>query len=93
MPTMIQVNGYAGAVAFLFSKLDDEDKGYQFLYEDIQSWLKEQELISDDKESSLIKQIVQVDKQRYRQITAETMALLGWMKRFADGFHIKGDKG
>jgi len=84
LPSMIQVNGLAPAIAFLYSK---RRGAYRRLYSDIESWLISQNLI----QANLMESLTRMDAMRYRQVTVEVMALLGWMKRFVDG--IEPDRG
>lgn len=92
-PTYIQVNGLGNTLAFYKSKfeadlkkkgengLGPEKRAYKLLYDHINGWKKETrenkdflEWIIDEGTSSL----------KVFQATKETIALLNWMKRFAE---------
>lgn len=84
VPVLIKINGLGQTVAFLQSK----DEIYQLIYNQISHWLREQNLLPKDK--NLMKYLTESDKFEYRQATSEALALLGWMRRFADGL-IEGE--
>jgi len=88
-PTLIQTNGLGNTLAFYKSKfgqekeekLSAEKRAYKLLYEHINTWFKERfenrdilEWIIDENTSS-----IDVFK-----ATKEVLALLNWMKRFAE---------
>lgn len=86
LPSMIQVNGLGQALAFCFSKGDQ----YRDLYRTIADWIREKqpELIGrydPDGRQEFIAIIVQMPSSEYRLVSSETLALLDWMRRFADG--------
>lgn len=98
MPMMIKTNGMAAAIAFLFSKQRDEKRRltpYGQLYYDIQNWLLEKKFIEEGENKKpqdvLMEQLTSMESEQYRLITIETMALLGWMKRFGEVL-CKGDE-
>lgn len=88
MPGMIKTSGMAAATAFLFSK--QEVAPYRELYQNIEEWLRKKMLI--EKEPGLMEQLTTMDSEKYQMVTMETMALLNWMKRFADAFCKVPDK-
>ncbi|WP_270165789.1 type III-B CRISPR module-associated protein Cmr5 [Paenibacillus sp. SYP-B4298] len=85
LPSMIQVNGLGQAMAFYYSKQKKDGKGkpYMLIYRTIHEWLlkKHPEIIRNE----LIESVVDLSSESYRMVTTETMALLGWMQRFATG--------
>jgi CRISPR-associated protein Cmr5 len=86
LPAMIQVNGLGQTLAFCFAKGGQ----YQVIYDQLEGWIRQQQ-------STLIKQydnkpakkfvelVVMMDSRDYRIITNEVIAVLDWMRRFADG--------
>ncbi|MCB8818361.1 type III-B CRISPR module-associated protein Cmr5 [Desulfosporosinus shakirovi] len=78
-PVMIQTNGFGASIAFLFSKSKKE--AHKALYEDISAWLSKENLINAD----LMGAVTRQDRDGYKMMTNETMALLLWLKRFAEG--------
>jgi|SRR5690625_4667524 len=91
MPSMIQVNGLAQALAFYYSKAKGDSgdaKAYKSIYKSIGKWLEEtypQYFTELDNNYHYIKAIINVNSADYRLLTVETMALLDWMKRFVSG--------
>lgn len=83
LPAMILSNGYGAAMAFLYSK-----EGDRKLYDHLFEWLKEQELCPQ-KQNSLMEYISCSNQDIYRLLESETMALLEWLKRFAEGMDLK----
>lgn len=77
----ILTNGYGLAMAFLYSK-----KEGKALYKHIETWLIQQGLL--DNGERLISYIAESDKDTYRLLESETLALLEWLKRFAEGASI-----
>jgi CRISPR-associated protein Cmr5 len=86
LPAMIQSNGLAAATAFLYSK--DKDDSYKNLYQDIEYWLRMNNLLIGGK--SLMESLTEMDAMKYRRAAVEVMALLKWMKRFVDGIEPAG---
>ncbi|MCX7999851.1 MAG: type III-B CRISPR module-associated protein Cmr5 [Leptospiraceae bacterium] len=78
LPMMIYTNGLSASLAFVFSK---GSPAYKKIYEQIGNWLQEKQIIK----AELIKEILELDSINYRVATNEVLALLEWMKRFADG--------
>ncbi|GGE35332.1 hypothetical protein GCM10011391_12560 [Pullulanibacillus camelliae] len=81
-PAMILTNGYGSAMAFLFSKQKTSSEG--LLYIQLSKWLNERSLFKSHKED-LMEYITEQSQDVYRQLTSETLALLEWLKRFAEG--------
>lgn len=96
MPMLIKSNGLGAAIAFAFAKgskggKPKEEDPWGVLYQQIEKWLvqDEKQLISF-KENRLAHQLTQVESPTYRSTTVEVMALLAWMKRFAEAL-IEGE--
>jgi CRISPR-associated protein Cmr5 len=79
LPAMIQTNGLGATLAFMFSK----KKTYKIIYDQLDTWLKERRKLK--KEEELVRWIVEQDSSKYKLITNEVLALLLWLRRFADG--------
>lgn len=82
-PSQIKVNGFGMTMAYLYSKKDSKQ-----LYYDIVEWLKKRlndQQIKKVSHESFLEIIVKCNSSVYRQMSKETMALLIWMKRFAEG--------
>ncbi|KUO70795.1 MAG: hypothetical protein APF81_12740 [Desulfosporosinus sp. BRH_c37] len=86
LPAMIQVNGLGQTLAFCFAKGDQ----YRELYNQIEGWVKEKqpELLtrySEANEMEFVQIVVSMNSNDYRIVSREVLALLDWMRRFADG--------
>jgi len=77
---MIQQDGLGPALAFLKAKR----KGHHLtLHQHLSSWvLGEMKAPSEDKD--LLKWLLLQDSATYRHTATETLAYLGWLKRFAE---------
>ncbi|SDZ03052.1 type III-B CRISPR module-associated protein Cmr5 [Tindallia californiensis] len=83
MPSMIKVNGLGQTLAFYYS--NQKSKSYQGVYQIIEKYFDEK-----PKEQELVEWVVEMDSGEYRHVTTETLALLNWMRRFAEGM-VKTD--
>lgn len=93
LPALIHTNGFGAAVGFLFSKSNKKDgKGAdsppQAVLTALSEWLKRQGMIEEP--DYLMKAITEQTRDGYKRMTRETMSLMMWMKRFAEGM-IEGD--
>ncbi|WP_197258084.1 type III-B CRISPR module-associated protein Cmr5 [Paenibacillus dendritiformis] len=96
LPTLIHTNGFGAAVGFLFSKSNkkdgkDADNHHRAVYAALSQWLWRQGMIAD-RNPDLMKAITEQSRDGYKRMTRETMSLVMWMKRFAEGM-IEGDEG
>jgi len=92
LPAMILQNGFGQTLAFLLAKATDSN-GHRFKRDDkqyvaysiITSWLRRQGHLQGDGEADVIayisREMTQAD---YLQAQRETLALLEWVKRFAN---------
>lgn len=77
MPTLIQVNGLAQALAFLKAK---NKTHHQNMFKHLSGWVCQQLGLQSD----LLESVLGMDSQLYRRATAESLAFLQWLKRFAE---------
>ena len=75
-PADIQINGLGQTLAFWLSKGKNE---HETLYSHVSTWVIQRMGAN----GNLLQWITQTDSTRYRQATVETLAFLGWLKRFA----------
>lgn len=104
IPMYIKTNGLGSAIAFIYSKREEEkdkqgnpkDKNaYDLIYIQIKEWLMRvgKRLIDIDERDDLTKKIILLNSPEYRAVTIELLALFKWLKRFADGLDKgNGDK-
>lgn len=86
LPTMIQVNGLGQTLAFCYSKKDE----YQVIYDQLEAWAGQQQAEIIDKykregRKEFVEIVASMDSSDYRLISNEVLALLNWMRRFAEG--------
>ncbi|HDH44820.1 MAG TPA: type III-B CRISPR module-associated protein Cmr5 [Thermococcus sp.] len=88
-PTLIQTNGLPNALAFYYNKWKKGEKAYELLYKRIANW-NEVKRMSGDKEFLLwvVEDASSID---VFQVTKEVIALLSWIKRFAEA-ELKGEE-
>ncbi|MGQ0794194.1 MAG: type III-B CRISPR module-associated protein Cmr5 [Deltaproteobacteria bacterium] len=77
-PVLILTNGLGQTLAFFKSKGGEHD----LLYGHLSSWLIIESNIYQRGE--LVQKVISGDSAKYRQATAETLAFLNWLKRFAE---------
>lgn len=95
LPMLIKTNGLGSAFAFMFSKKDkNEGKYWNEIGKNIFDWLKQEgkviDLTSINDFNALVFKAVQLNSTEYRKLTAEVIAFLTWLRRYADGL-IEGD--
>ena len=92
MPMLIKTNGLGAAVSFAYSKGKGRtDNAWGLIYEQIYEWLKKdpKDLIDLSSTNDLMKALINADSATYRATTVEVLALLNWMRRFAEGLITK----
>ena len=94
MPMLIKTNGLGAAIAFAFAKgakagNSDSKNPWGLLYLQIETWLKHNNVIEFNN-NGLAKKLTEISSSDYRAATVEVLALLNWMKRFADAL-IEGE--
>lgn len=85
-PAMVQSNGLGQTLAFFRAKAGpNRSSEHWLLYSHLSRWVMVQLGQTDGKvQDGLLEWIVQQDTQSYRRATAETLAYLSWLKRFAE---------
>ncbi|MCP4427406.1 MAG: type III-B CRISPR module-associated protein Cmr5 [Chloroflexi bacterium] len=87
-PAMVQSNGLGQTLAFFRAKAGanrKKESEHWLLYTHISHWVMAQLGQKEAKlKDGLLEWIVQQDTQTYRRATAETLAYMGWLKRFAE---------
>lgn len=86
IPMLIKTNGLGATLAFINSK-SKKDEAYQLIYSQLTIWLKDEpkNLLGYNGNEDLCKYIVSIDSSQYRAATIEILALLNWLRRFAEG--------
>ncbi len=94
MPMLIKVNGLGAAIAFAFAKgskngIAQKSDPWGLLYTQLEDWLRQKGTLNME-QSPLAKVLTSSESATYRAATVEVLALLNWMKRFADAL-IEGE--
>ncbi len=88
LPAMILQNGFGQTLAFLQAKGKDK---HLAAFRIIAGWLVDRKLLSPaDKLSEMLKQISNMEQDRYLQAQKETLAMLEWLKRYANASLFEG---
>ncbi len=90
MPAMIQVNGLGQTLAFYYAS----KKQMGLVYSILDIWVKERlTYIKPERlpDQELVEWVISLPSPQYKVVTMEIMALLNWLRRFADGM-IKSDR-
>lgn len=83
LPVMIKTNGLGQALAFYYSK----EKEHKAIYRAIAGWFSNENNYSlITFQGEFIEEITVMNRDTYRFVTNEVIALLNWMRRFADGY-------
>ena len=92
LPMLIKTNGIGAAMAFAFSKsgksgVPDINNPWGLLYVQIENWLNKEDglLLFKFEKNRLAKGLTEVDSGTYKAVTIEVLALLSWIRRFAEG--------
>jgi CRISPR-associated protein Cmr5 len=95
LPMYIKTNGLGAAISFAFAKgskngIAQKDKAWGLIYSQIEDWLKNHwELSEFNQEKRLMENLLKMESYEYRATTIEVLALLNWMRRFAEGLITK----
>ncbi|MGG3739069.1 type III-B CRISPR module-associated protein Cmr5 [Aeribacillus pallidus] len=82
MPSLIQVNGLGQSLAFCYQK----GKEYRVIYDQLHTWLKEKySQYFKEHNKEFVEVVIGLKSADYRVLTMEVLALLNWMRKFADG--------
>ncbi|RME80945.1 MAG: type III-B CRISPR module-associated protein Cmr5 [Planctomycetota bacterium] len=87
-PSYIKTNGLGAALAFAYSKRAKE--AWAALYGQVAEWLSTQKHLGIQ-QGELVEIIIKLDSSKYRMVTVEVLALLSWMRRFAEGMIAKDE--
>jgi len=92
-PVLILQNGLGQTLAFLLA--DAKGKGAErnapgLLYDRLQQWLCREQAIYPE-EDGLMHQLINGDRRHYLRAQEEALALLGWMRKFAEAW-LKEEK-
>ncbi len=84
VPMLILTNGLGQTLAYLRSKgKDDPKKEHYIIFQQLSYWTMSQ-VAPESQNQSLLDWVLQTDSTAYRRATAEALAYLSWLKRFAE---------
>lgn len=82
LPAMILQNGFGQTLAFLQAKGKDK---HVAAFQIIAGWLIDRKLLTDDdRPAGILKQISGLEQAKYLHAQKETLAMLEWLKRYAN---------
>ena len=87
--TLIQANGLPNALAFYYNRLKKGEKAYELLYNHIAQWSILKKLTKNKDPLQWIRE--EASSVEIFKATKEVIALLNWMKRFAEA-ELKGEE-
>jgi len=88
LPSMILQNGFGQTLAFLLSKGKDK---HLAAFEIIALWLVNRKFISpSNQQLDILNQISKMNQAQYLQAQRETLAMLEWLKRYANAALFEG---
>lgn len=91
IPMMIKTNGLGATLAFVKKQ---SKPAYKKIYLQLTDWLSVECKVTkahfNGKSTDLVKDVIAMDSNKYRAVTLETLALLAWLRRFAEGL-IQGE--
>ena len=82
LPPLIRGNGMLGALAFTLSE-NNKDKGWERAFDAIRLHLKSLGKVKADNVILLQDELMKCDSRKLRDVTAETMLYLDYLRRFA----------
>ncbi len=80
-PPMILQNGFGQALAFWLSKGEYK---HEKMFAIVKNWLCANKFADGDSNTEFIRNISQMDHRKYLEAQKETLALLEWVKRYAN---------
>ena len=96
LPALIQTNGLGQTLAYLLAKGKYKDAvkketPHHLLYSHLSQWVMKEVWQVEDSDDLLVK-LTQESSANYRRATSETMALLIWLRRFAEARLVKEEE-
>ena len=93
LPALIQTNGLGQTLAYLLAKGKHKDavkqeNPHHLLYSHLSRWVMKEIWQREDSDGLLVK-LTQESSANYRRATSEAMALLIWLRRFAEARLVK----
>ncbi len=84
LPAMILQNGFGQTLAFLLAKGKDKQDKHLAAFNIITGWLLKRNFLADPKPAQVLTEISQMPQTTYLHAQKETLAMLEWLKRYAN---------
>ncbi len=89
IPSMILMNGFGQALAFIKTKNDEK---YKIIFEITKEWLRQNSFVeSPENDRQFLLSIADMDQKKYLTAQKEALALLEWVKRYAAMEAVEAD--
>lgn len=86
-PSMILKNGFGQALAFWKAKAKGKERSeHQIMFSLVRAWLLKKGFASGSTDVEFLKDISTMAQHQYLEAQKETLALLEWVKRYANAF-------
>ncbi len=94
LPSLMQDNGMANAIAFVFSKRKSDDRfdAWNYLYNILLEWLRDYYKMVFVKDNDLMKTVLELNSFEYKFVYDELISILNWLRRFAEGLIADEEK-
>lgn len=83
-PALIMGNGLMSALAYYHSRTGNNKEVAHLLLINILGWLSARKMVPKDDFSAAMGVFLEADSQKIMQVTEETLAMLKWLRQFAD---------
>ena len=91
LPSRIIAAGLGQALAFIVAKTEKKP-ALERLHQDITNWVITERPMSQARiQESLLRSVIEGDSEFLRVATAETLAYLNWLNRFAEAVELKSE--
>lgn len=91
LPSRIIAAGLGQALAFIVAKTEKK-RALERLHQDITRWVITERPMSQARiQESLLRSVIEGDSEFLRVATAETLAYLNWLNRFAEAVELKSE--
>jgi len=85
LPAMILQNGFGQTLAFLLAKAKGNEKDHHTAaFDIITSWLETTHILKKRDRAEVMKEISQMPQSEYLRAQEEALAILEWVKRYAN---------
>lgn len=84
VPAMINSNGFIATMVYLQSRTGSNKKMAETVFEHLRLWLVNQKYLKAHDKNAVFEELLGADTHIQRNITAESLAILAWLRRFAD---------